>query len=40
MDSKESLPKLFVPEDKNAVAHGDQTLDYADFLASVGTFTG
>ena len=40
VDSKESLPKLFVPEDKNAVAHGDQTLDYADFLASVGTFTG
>ena len=34
MDCKESAPRLFVPEDKNAVAHGDQTLDIADFMAS------
>ena len=27
LDGKESTPNLFVPEDKNAVAHGDQTLD-------------
>ena len=27
LDGKESMPNLFVPEDKNAVAHGDQTLD-------------
>ena len=25
-------PALFVPEDENAVAHGDQTLDIEDFL--------
>lgn len=34
VDCKESGPNLFVPEDKNAVAHGDQTLDIADFMAS------
>ena len=34
VDCKESAPRLFVPEDKNAVAHGDQTLDIADFMAS------
>jgi hypothetical protein len=33
MDGKESAPNLFVPEDKNAVAHGDQTLDIEDFLS-------
>lgn len=32
LDGKESAPNLFVPEDKNAVAHGDQTLDIEDFL--------
>ena len=32
VDGKASAPKLFVPEDVNAVAHGDQTLDIEDFL--------
>lgn len=33
MDGKASVNTLFVPEDRNAVAHGDQTLDIDDFLA-------
>ena len=32
MDARASAPALFVPEDENAVAHGDQTLDIEDFL--------
>ena len=32
MDGKASSATLFVPEDTNAVAHGDQTLNIDDFL--------
>jgi hypothetical protein len=33
MDGKASAHSLFVPEDTDAVAHGDRTLDIEDFLA-------
>ena len=33
MDGKASAHALFVPEDTDAVAHGDRTLDIEDFLA-------
>lgn len=34
IDCKESAPVLFVPEDDNAVAHGDQNLAIDSFLAA------